>query len=164
MASVGSFGKVRVQEEPEETGAEPLTFEWFGVEIRLATQFSQIRLVNLMEAARHADVKDPMSLVIVKDMFRAIVDSGDFQSFWKLAEQEDQDLESLVAVFEVLFAAMTGRPIQRQSDSSTGLPEASTSSPDESTTQASRGRPDIQNLIQSGEESRERLMKAIGEV
>jgi hypothetical protein len=159
MPSVGAFGTRKVEEEDQ--GVEPMTFEWFDVPIRLATQFSQIKLVNLMEAARSVDEKDPMSLVIVKDMFRTIIYSGDFQSFWKICEQEDQDLGDLIAVFETLFEALTGHPTQLQSASSPGLQEAQESSPADSPTPATRGRPDLQNLMNGGADTRAKIAAAI---
>lgn len=145
MATLGSFG-VRHEPAPE-IDSEPLTFDWFGVEIRLAETYNQVRLVNLMEAARAVDSEDPTALVIVKDMLRLFIHGADFATFWKVAETEDQTLEDLSATMQGLMAALTDRPTQPLPDSLAGQQPTTTNLPAVSPMQESRGRPDLQLLL-----------------
>jgi len=148
MGSLGTFG--RTPEPPkEEEEKETWTFTYFTAEIRVETDYNQIRLVNFMEAARNIDETDPMALVIVKDLCRVLIDGRDFNTFWKLAEQNKQQLEDLVAVVEGLTVALTGHPTRQPSDSSAGRLETSQNVQADSPTPVSLGRPDLQ-ILQDG--------------
>jgi hypothetical protein len=168
MASLGSFGvekQVEAEPVPEEEeldqGVEPLTFTWFGAEIQLTDEYDELQLVDLMESARYVDQEDPMALVVVKDTLRLLIHEDSFNTFWRLARQNKQRIEDLAALVQQLVTAVTDRPTQRPSDSSVGRSRTEESSPVASPTQVSRGRPDIQNLIDSGEEDKKKIQALI---
>jgi len=161
VANLGEFGTPH-EPEVEESDAEPLEFGWFGVTIHLATSYSQVTLVDLMESARSVDEADPTAMVIVKDMLRLFINAGDFGTFWRIAKQQNQTLEDLTALMQGLMAALTDRPTPQQSDSSAGLLPTAESLPADSATPASRGRPDLQLVLEQGAESRARLAAAMG--
>jgi len=173
MATLGSFGVEKQaqaeqpqpvpEEEAPEDGVEQLTFEWFGAEIWLTSVYDELQLVDLMESARYVDQEDPMALVVVKDTLRLIIDEKDFNRFWRIARDHKQRIDDLAALIQQLVVAVTNRPTQQPSDSSAGLPPTVASSPAASPTQASRGRPDIQHLIDSGEADKQKLLQAVRE-
>jgi hypothetical protein len=158
MARLGDFGTKH--ERPADQPEEMVTFGWFGAEIRLTQHFNQVRLMNLMDAARTVDREDPMALVVVKDTLKLMIHPGDFGLFWSLAESEDQDLEDLAKIVQVIFESMVRRPTQPLPDSSPGQRETVSSSPDDSGTQVSRGRPDLQQILDQGKETQEKLKAA----
>jgi hypothetical protein len=152
MGSLGQFGTVHEEVEPLDE-EDPLTFDWFGEPIRLEERYNQVRLVNLLSRAHTIDERDPTAMVVVKDMAQLLIDRHDFIRFWTLAEQYDQTLQELVGTLEAVMAAMTDRPTQRPSDSSVGPTSSEENSPDDSPTLESRGRPDLQLLVDGGKES-----------
>jgi hypothetical protein len=167
MTSLGSFGVEKPASEPvpeeeeQETGVEELTFEWFGAVIRLTQTYDELQLVDLMESARYVDQEDPMALVVVKDTLRLIVHEDDFNGFWRLTRQNRQKIEDLAALIQQLVTAVTNRPTQPPSDSSAGRSPTVVNSPVASATQASRGRPDLQHLVDSGNADKEKIMAVV---
>jgi hypothetical protein len=144
MGSLGSFG---VRHEAVADEVEPDTFDWFDLEVRLTTTYNQVELVDLMEIAATVDEEDPRALVIVKDLLRMFIEPDDFDAFWQKAREEKQTIEDLSALMQGLMVAVTDRPTQPLSDSSAGQPTTITSLPVASATPASRGRPDLQLLV-----------------
>jgi hypothetical protein len=144
MASIGKFG---VRHEEPAAEAEPDTFDWFGLGVRVASTYNQVELVDLMEVAGSIDEDDPRALVIVKDMLRMFINAEDFQSFWDKAREEKQTIEDLSALMQGLMVAVTDRPTPPLSDSSAGQPTTVASLPGASATPVSRGRPDLQLLV-----------------
>jgi hypothetical protein len=162
MAKLGDFGTRREVQEPVE-GMEEVTFGWFGMEVRLAQHYNQVKLMNLMEAARTVDREDPMAMVVIKDTLRVLVHPADFNMFWHLAEAEDQEMEDLAKLIQAIFEAMVRRPTQPLPDSSPGQRATPASSPADSPTPVSLGRPDLQAIVDGGKESRAKIAAAAAE-
>lgn len=150
MVSLGNLGTAPEQQ----VITDVTTFDWFGATIRLPLlEVSELELIDLMEKVTTTDENSPAAVVVVKNMFRQVIHVDDFDLFWDLAKQNRQKVETLMPVYQVLLEAATGRPTQQPSDSSSGRPGTSESSPTPSTPPVSRGRPDLQLLQQSGEET-----------
>lgn len=163
MASIGKFGTSRPQAEE----GEPDTFEWYGSSIRLQTRVNQVRLIDMMDVARSVDSESPAAVAIVKDMFRMIINVDDFDGFWSAAADNWVETDELVELSQVLMAAITDRPTQRQPDSSPGLPQTPVSLPVDFSSVVSVGpveeaphRPDLVLLQQGGQATREQLNAA----
>jgi hypothetical protein len=161
MGSLGSFGTVH--EVPADQG-EAQTFDYFGTEIKLERDFNQIQLVDLMETARTVDETDPTAMVIVKDTLRVLIDQEEFNTFWNLAKRNRQTLEDLARLMQVLMEAQTERPTQQPSDSSAGRQPIDVSSLGALPRQGSRGRPDLQLLVDQGQETKARIAAAAAAV
>lgn len=167
MASIGKFGKKREKKQ----NADPDTFDWFGSDIRLRDEFNQVRLINLMDTARTVEATSPDATAIIKDLFDLVLEPQDFDTFWRLAEENWQTTDDLVELSTVLMEAITNRPTRRPSDSSVGQPTIPENSPVVSSSPTdSRGseaepekadepphRPDLVLLLQQGQETREFL-------
>jgi hypothetical protein len=160
MASIGSFGK---KHEPV-VDEDPDTFGWFGSDVRLRTEFNQVRLINLMDLVRSVEDTDPAATAVIKDMFELIIEPDDFKRFWKDAEDNWQTQADMIELSTILMEAITSRPTRRLSDSSNGQPSTPENSPAASSSAtASAGseepahRPDLVLLQQGGRETREYL-------
>jgi hypothetical protein len=150
MGSIGTFGVAPDLPQEEQAGVEPETFTYFGKEIRLASEFNEVELVDLMEAARNVDERDPTAVVVIKDTLRIFMDSRDFDDFWATAKRNKQKIEDLAILMQQLMTALTDRPTQRPSGSSVGRSLTVENLPGDSPTPVSLGRPDLQYLIDSG--------------
>jgi hypothetical protein len=160
MPSIGDFGVVHDLPQEEQT-VEAETFTYFGTEVRLATEFNEVELVDLMEQARGVDERDPTAIVVVKDTLRIFIDQRDFDEFWAAAKRNKQKIEDLAILMEQLMTVLTDRPTQRPSDSSVGRSQTVVNLPGVSPSQGSRGRPDLQQLLDSGRESQDKIAAAI---
>jgi hypothetical protein len=170
MASLGQLGKARA---PQPVEVEPVTFDWFdlneaaGNAVRLADEFNQVELIDLMDVARTLDANDPSAVAIIKDGFHMVVHPDDFDAFWAEARRNRQTIEDLTGVLTALFEAATDRPTQRQPDSSAGLPATVANSQVVSSSAVSSGpvepahRPDLVLLLQGGQETKQRLAAAV---
>ena len=161
MGSLGSFGTVHAV--PDDQGDVP-SFDYFGTEIKLERDFNQVELVDLMETARTVDETDPTAMVIVKDTLRVLIDHEEFDTFWHLARRNRQTLEDLARLMQELMEAQTERPTQQPSDSSAGRQPIDVSSLGALPRQGSRGRPDLQLLVDQGQETKARIAAAAAAV
>jgi len=162
MGSLGSFGTLH--EVPTDQQDEAQTFDYFGTEIKLEQDFNQVELVDLMESARTIDENDPTAMVIVKDTLRVLIDPDDFTTFWDLARRKRQTLEDLARLMQMLMEAQTDRPTQQPSDSSVGRQAIDVSSLGALLPPGSRGRPDLQLLVEQGQETRSKIAAAAAAV
>ena len=115
MAKLGTFGDPTAVEE-----VEPDTFDYFGEEIRLNPDFSEMDYVDFMEHASTIDEKDIRAVTAVKGFIRTMVHQEDFDLLWDTARKKapkGQQLKHLMETANALLELMTGRP--------TGLPSAS---------------------------------------
>lgn len=118
---------------------------------------------------RAADVDDIIRLRGEVTEKQRQIDEGDpyagagFETFWRVAIDNEQGVEDLMAVYTVLMEAMTNRPTQKPSGSSDGQRAIPATSPvDSSSEVASSGRPDLQVMRQDAEEQQRRLAAVAG--
>jgi hypothetical protein len=155
--SIGSFGT----EHPDDTNADPDTFDWFGSTVRLTTALNEVELIDFMDAARKINDQDIAAMAIIKDMFVMVIHPDDFTRFWAVAKEKRQGLEELVQLFMALLEAITDRPTQRPSDSSNGQPTTVASSQVDSSASELSGRPDLQIIHDDNRATLERARQAM---
>lgn len=141
MTNLGSFG-----EAPPETELD--TFTWFGSELRINDELSGLAYVDFIVEHGDIDENDPKSYSAIKEFLRLAVHPDDFDEFWSLGKKYRQGLGDLARVVMRLIEAVTDRPTEQSSDSSTGLPETKPNSTGDSYLRViqeheTEGRPDI---------------------
>jgi hypothetical protein len=160
MGSLGSLG-VAHAETPAKEGAEPDTFEWFGFTLRAVEEVDEVELVDVMASFHAIESEGIAAIGAIKEGLQMLIHPDDFGTFWRLARQNKQKIEDLMEAFRVLLYRPTDRPIQRQSDSSIGLPVTTESLPVDSPSPGSAGRPDRQIIHDDHEEWRQRRAMAL---
>lgn len=136
MGTLGSFGTVR--QAPEDP-----TFEWFGMQVRVAADFGEITFIEWMDS--YGDIEDGTgaALLALLALLRGLVHADDFDEFWSLAKRHRQTSEDLTRLVWGVVEAIAGRPTERSSESASGPQKSG----DESTVtflrRVSDGRPEI---------------------
>lgn len=147
MADLGTFGTVRA-------GGDD-TFGYFGEQIRVHPELSDLSLYDFMERAAAIDVDDPQSVLIVKDFVREQIHPDDFGRFWALARRNRQNTDDLMALAKGLYSAVVGRPTTRPSASPRGRSRTKRKSPAGSSSPVIdrlAGRPDLQLAVVQAQE------------
>jgi len=146
MTSLGNFGT------PHE--APTGTFGYFGHEIRVNPELSEITLLRLARIGEAAgDQSSPVQMLdALEQMCRAVVHADDFDTFWSAAEANRQTVDDLGDVVAAVIEAVSERPTEQPSDSlggpSTGdtRSEAGSSLPVAQRLEA-KGRPDLALMV-----------------
>jgi hypothetical protein len=109
---------------------EEITFPYFGQTIRVNPVYSELDLLDFVEAGTSLDEKDPKAVMLIKTFFRTVVHPEDFEQFWAAAKANRQGVEKLAATYGRIVAGLTDRPTQPPSGSSDGRPPTATTSTD----------------------------------
>lgn len=125
MAHLGDFG-----EAPPEMEVD--TFNFFGASLRINPELSDLSFVDFIEMHGALDGNDPTAMVAIKDFLRGVVHPEDFDEFWTLSKKNRQRLDDLAPIAMGLIEAVTGRPTEGSSDSSSGPSATGASSMDAS--------------------------------
>lgn len=126
------------------------TFGYFGLEVRLNPQLSELSFVDFMERATTIDETDPTSVTIIKDFMGVVVEADDFAAFWATALANRQTTADLLKMVSQVVEAMTERPTGRGRGSSTGQGRTAAKSRATSFDRAlaaTAGRPDLQLAV-----------------
>jgi hypothetical protein len=162
MARITSFELGDDFARPE--GHEEDSFDWYGLEVRLNPDFSEVDFMDFINEAGGMDVNDPRSLVILDKVLRAQVHADDYEAFKEHTRRvirPGKQLEAMLLASNKLMEAVVARPTQQPSDSSstpgatvTSLKEGSSSQESPLTDMDRRvlngpmaGRPDIGSLV-----------------
>lgn len=141
MARLGSFGTPRPAVED--------SFEWFGVDIRVHPDLTDLAFVELFQSIGDGhDGKQAMDAI--QGIARSVVHPDDFEEFWRLARSNRQTLEDVMTLATSLIAELADRPTKLPSDSSDGQQRTGTSSTGDSSSRALHaleGRPDLQVAV-----------------
>ncbi len=135
MAKLGSFGAAK-----KEAGSyvnpnrEPDTFDYYGSTIRVADSIGMAPLMDFASAAASGlDSSEMEGLAAIRAMLKDCIVPEDWSAFWSLANTHKAQPEELLEICRVVYEAVSGRPTDRHSDSSSGAsvstPPSSTSSP-----------------------------------
>lgn len=158
MATLGDFG---VEHPPVDD-----TFGWFGSEIRVHPDLSDLAIIDLFSSMATYGKKDteagPDALAAMAGVTALLVHPDDVDAFTVLARRHRQTMEDVASLAMELLAALSGRPTQLPSDSSDGQRSTGTRSGDVSSSPALRlleGRPDLQAAVVMAE--RERAASAV---
>lgn len=151
----------QVTEAPEV--AEEITFSYFGATIRVNPEYSELDLVDFVEAGSTVDEKNPQAIILIKTFYRSVIHPDDFETFWQLAKRNRQDVAKLAKTYAKIVEGLTDRPTSPPSDSSDGRPKTATTSTGAAWTDFTpegrqamatlRGRPDLQRHVVLREEA-----------
>ena len=110
---LGELGKTKAPRED--------TFGWFGETIRVGDGGSDLKLLDFLEHADDVSDNDQREqLRLIKDFLHSLVHEDDFDTFWRLALDNNQGLEDLMQVLIAITEGTTNRPTRRRSGSSAG--------------------------------------------
>lgn len=150
MSALLEFG------DPDEPVVQQ-TFRYFGVDIRLHPEFSELELMDFMEAAGQMDEDDPKAITAVKGFFRSLVYPEDFEKFWTTAKKHGQGVAKLMELVSSVIEALTERPTPRPRGSSAGRRKTGTRSKRDSYSRALHqleGHPGLREMVVMAEEAR----------
>jgi hypothetical protein len=148
---------------PREQQDEPDTFLWFGHRFRVHPHFSDLRIVDFMNAAATIDEKNAVaSMGALKGFYEGIVDPADYREFWQVSLDNGQGTRELMqlakdlseaAVSDPLVEAEPDRPTPRRTDSSSGRRRTAQKSRATSSRKVihrmeSEGRADLAQIVQ----------------
>lgn len=114
MSRLGDFGQA------VEAPAEPDTFGWFGVDVRVAEDFGELVFTDWVEEFGAVDEGDPKAVTATKQLMRRLVHQDDFESFWRLAVKNRQGSADLARLMQQVIEAVSARPTQSPTGSSGG--------------------------------------------
>lgn len=137
-----------------------VTFGWFGAQLRVNPELSELSALDFAERAMTVDEDSPEAFVMVKDQFRAYVHQDDFAEFWSLTQKNRLGLGDLLEFMKRLVGGLTERPTMQPSVSSDGPPSMPENSKDDSSTRVIRqmeeqGRPDLAWVYEMAREGRQ---------
>jgi hypothetical protein len=122
MANLGDLG--RVKEKVSDS------FGWFGTEVHVHPQLTDIVLMDFAEQAASIDEDSPEAMGFLKRQMRLVIDPADFEAFWQGALDNGQDSRDLMTVMKAIVENAAQRPTALPSDSSDGQPRTVVTSPD----------------------------------
>lgn len=108
MTNIGTFGNDRPPAE--------LSFTFFGSEIRVNPELTDIAAMNLFNALENGT--NPAAAIDA--VARGLVHADDFDEFWQLMTVKRQTLDDLAELGKALIAAVTERPTRLPAVSSDG--------------------------------------------
>ena len=149
MANIGSFGKSREQKK--------FQFTWFGVEIRVNPDLSELVLQDFAEEGSTLDEDDPRAYYMVKNMVKAFIHTDDFAEFWRISIENRQNSEDLMELIKGISEAVADRPTSLPSDSPAGQSGTAPKSKEDSFSRVLHredGRPDRQLAIVDAQQAR----------
>lgn len=96
------------------------SFGWYGEDIRINPELSELDLIDLAEEAAQTSTEDIKQITFIKDSFRKIIHSGDFDRFWATAKAKRLGLAELMQVQTKVIEYIAKRPTQLPSGSADG--------------------------------------------
>ena len=119
-----SIGQLGTPHEPVD-----LTFDYFGVVIRVNENASDLDLVGFMlEAAEVETVDEEKAMQATARYLKGLVAEEDWDTFWRTAKANRQTLPDLILLGEKIIEEVAGVPTPPPSDSVTGRPTTSSTS------------------------------------
>ena len=153
MGTLGDFGVERA--------AVDETFGWFGTEIRVHPDLSDVAVVDLFATVSSVNESTPAAdaMAAIGHIGRILVHEDDADTFWTLAKKNRQTMEDIVRLAMAILEALSGRPTELPSDSSDGQRTTTTRSEADSSSRTAlrllEGRPDLQAAVVMAERERQ---------
>jgi hypothetical protein len=122
MASLGNLGVAKPKVSD--------SFGWFGHEIHIHPDLTDLVLMDFAEQAQGLDENSPEVMGFLKKQIRLIIAPESFDAFWQAALDNGQDSMDLMTVMKTIIESTAKRPTALPSDSSDGQPRTVTTSPD----------------------------------
>lgn len=111
-----SLGSLGTPHEPVD-----LTFDYFGVVIRVNPNASDLDLVGFMlEAADVEAVDEQKAMQATARYLKGLIHEDDWDTFWRTAKANRQVLPDLLLLGETIVEAVSGIPTERPTDSADG--------------------------------------------
>lgn len=112
-----SLGSLGTHHEPVD-----LTFDYFGVVIRVNEDASDLDLVGFMlEAAEVEAVDENKAMQATARYLKGLIHVDDWDTFWASAKGNRQTLPDLLMLGEQIVEAVSGVPTEQPSSSADGL-------------------------------------------
>jgi hypothetical protein len=106
-----------------------MTFDYFGVIIRVNPTASDLDLVGfILEAADVETVDENKAMQATARYLKGLVHPDDWDTFWRQAKANRQILPDLLLLGEKIVEAVAGIPTEPPADSSGGRPTTSSTS------------------------------------
>lgn len=142
---------MRVANFGDEAPPEEATFGFYGHDIRVAADASELAFIDFMEEFGTLDEDDPKGFKATKDLLRSFIHPDDFDLFWSTAKQNRQGVEQLITVVKTVVEALAERPTGQPSVSAGGPVSTLPKSEGDSSSAVihsliAKGRPDLANM------------------
>lgn len=127
---------------------EPLTFDYFGEELRVSPDLTDADLLDFLEMQADLKADDPKAGAIVKAFMRTVIHADDFERFWALGKQHRQSVEERSTTAFKLIEAAVQTPTAPSLGLSDGRPKTDVNLTDDSSLRAqqrleNKGRADL---------------------
>lgn len=172
-----SLGSLGTPHEPVD-----LTFDYFGVVIRVNENASDLDLVGFMlEAADVETVDENKAMQAVARYLKGLIAEDEWDTFWRTAKANRQTMPDLLLLGERIVEAVSGVPTELPSDSVGGQQTTPSTSKARSSSRAARSnknpattaaraalavvpdsRPDLKEFIVMAQEVRQTPQEAPG--
>lgn len=130
-----SLGALGTPHEPVD-----LTFDYFGVVIKVNPTASDLDLVGFMlEAAEVEAVDEQKAMQATARYLKGLIAEDDWDTFWRTAKANRQVLPDLLLLGESIVEAVSGVPSEPPSVSSVGRQNTSSKSKGTSSSRRARG-------------------------
>lgn len=135
-----------------------VTFGWFGEDIRVNPELSELDIIDFAESAMHVDEDSEEAITLIKRTMRLYIHADDFDRFWALSSRKRVRVETLMLTMNRITELVSGRPTGPLSDSSPGQPTTVESLKEDSSSRAMRrleseGRPDLALVVVQRQEA-----------
>lgn len=140
---------------PSERGPLVASFTYFGEQIRVHPDVTEVDMIDFLDDAETVDKDDPKSMLMVKNAARNHVHPDDFEKFWQLRKANRQGVEQLMGTIWQIVGGLTGKANGQRSASSDGPPATNPSSP------VSSSPPDDAPLVPVADPLREKYLRQI---
>jgi hypothetical protein len=139
MARLGDFGTERPAVED--------SFGWFGSEVRVHPDISDLTIIGLFAAMQELGEEDGEKMIeAMGGIAAALVHPDDLDEFLGVARSHRQTMEDIATLAMNVIAALAERPTLLPSDSSAGQPTTAASSSSKAL-RVLDGRPDLQAAV-----------------
>jgi hypothetical protein len=140
-----SIGALGTPHEPVD-----LTFEYFGMVIKVNPNASDLDLVGFMlEAADIEVVDEQKAMQATARYLKGLIAEDDWDTFWRTAKANRQVMPDLLMLGEHIVEAVSGVPTSPPADSSGGRPITTSKSKAASSSRARRPRKDISRVAET---------------
>lgn len=98
-----------------------MTFDYFGLVIRVHPDASDLELVEFMMAAADiGEVDEVQGMLALSKYLRGLVHPDDWQAFWQASKGNRQNLQDLMTTAQSIVEAVANFPTGQHGDSSPG--------------------------------------------
>lgn len=113
--------KARNRNRAARQSDQPLFVTWKGQTYRVADRIGDAALMDFAEVAEQGvDSNEMKGLAAMKALLRSCLTTEDFARFWRQVHETRAQSDEIMELVHDTYAAVSGRPTKRPSDSSDG--------------------------------------------